>query len=288
MRRRCGRPSSARTPRSGRCQLSGGRRFPHVLGQDERVQQQHRFAGAEVDRIALRHGADSKGDTGGIASRAALAQDTRIISHSCHWPEADQPGLRPRWARMRSRSSPPPVSSAGANGAAAIVRKSPSGTANTNGNTASTTAAGSSKGDTQGGRDVPAVHDVVHEVEPHRHRCGKHRALAELRQRELRIGCARRLRTPRARPVPPPSKRRPDRLSPPRPPSRRAKHQDPRRDPLRRPRIRGAGPSCAPTGRTDPSRRTGSAGRDRPAGPSRRGQRTSIRRSGGAVMCPEI
>ena len=42
--------------------------FPHVLRQDERVQQQHRFAGAEVNGIALLHAADIKGDTAGTAS----------------------------------------------------------------------------------------------------------------------------------------------------------------------------------------------------------------------------
>jgi hypothetical protein len=43
------------------------------------MQQQHRFAAAEVDRIALRHGADSKGDTGGIASRDAH-RETAVVA----------------------------------------------------------------------------------------------------------------------------------------------------------------------------------------------------------------
>jgi hypothetical protein len=32
------------------------------------MQQKHRFAGAEVDRVALSHDFDSKGGTAGIAS----------------------------------------------------------------------------------------------------------------------------------------------------------------------------------------------------------------------------
>ena len=47
--------------------------FPHVLGQYKRVQQQHRLPGTEVDRCALSHGADSKGDTGGIASEPGFS-----------------------------------------------------------------------------------------------------------------------------------------------------------------------------------------------------------------------
>src|SRR5690606_19911820 len=46
--------------------------FPHALRHHERVQQKHRLTGAEVDRGAQGHPADTKGDTAGTASFEAM------------------------------------------------------------------------------------------------------------------------------------------------------------------------------------------------------------------------
>ena len=50
--RRCGRASSARTPRNGRCRQSAGRRrLSTRSATHERMQQKDRLAGAEMDRV---------------------------------------------------------------------------------------------------------------------------------------------------------------------------------------------------------------------------------------------
>ena len=81
---------------------------------------------------------------------------------------------------MRSKSlTPSPPAIASANGEPGAFRKSPSGMANTSGRTAEITSAGSVKGASMAPCHVPAVHDVVHEVEADRLRAREGGARAE-------------------------------------------------------------------------------------------------------------
>ncbi len=70
--------------------------FPHVLRHHERMQQQHRLAGAQVDRVASLHGADIKGDTAGTAS-----WPDRLICH-----RREPPGYAGRHQMMTIESEP--------------------------------------------------------------------------------------------------------------------------------------------------------------------------------------